>query len=130
MKMFLSKYEPYIYAVLRIAAGFLFLWHGSQKVIGFPHASFHFPPLMLYGAGPIELIGGILIMVGLWTRWAAFITSGEMAVAYWMAHAKNALLPLLNGGELAFLYCFLFLYIASRGSGKLSIDNLLGKKSA
>ena len=128
-KTFLSKYEPQIYAILRIAAGFVFLWHGSQKVLGFPPASFKGgPALVIYGAGPIELIGGILVMIGLWTNWAAFISSGTMAYAYWVIHAKNGLLPLVNGGELAFLYCFLFLYLASKGPGLFSIDSLLRKK--
>jgi len=128
-KMFLTKYEPQIYAILRIVAGFLFLWHGSQKLLGIPHASYNFPPLLHYGAGPIELIGGILIMAGLWSRWAAFIASGEMAYAFWFVHVKHGLLPLLNGGELAVLYCFLFLYLASKGSGMFSIDSLLRKKT-
>jgi putative oxidoreductase len=124
-KMFLSKYEQQIYAILRIVTGFLFLWHGSQKLLGFPHSSHPAPPFLEYGAGSIELFGGILVMIGLWTRWAAFISSGTMAYAYWSAHGLHAVLPLLNGGELAFIYCFLFLFIAARGPGVFSIDQLM-----
>lgn len=121
--MFLSKFEPQIYAVLRIVAGFLFLWHGSQKLFGVPPAGYHLSTLMLI-AGIIEFFGGLLIMLGLVTRWAAFITSGEMAFAYWYAHSTHAILPLVNRGELAVLYCFLFLFIFIKGSGIFSIDNL------
>jgi putative oxidoreductase len=121
--MFLSKYETQIYAILRIVTGFLFLWHGSQKLFNFPPTGFAMPPFLVFTAGPIEFFGGLLIMLGLWTRWAAFITSGQMAVAYWMAHGSHALLPVVNQGELAMLYCFLFLFISSKGSGIFSIDH-------
>jgi putative oxidoreductase len=80
------------------------------------------PPFITYAAGPIELIGGTLIMIGLFTHWAAFIASGEMAVAYWLVHGTKALLPIQNNGELAVLYCFIFLFIATRGGGIWSID--------
>jgi putative oxidoreductase len=76
----------------------------------------------------IEFFGGLLIMVGLWTRWAAFICSGQMAVAYWIIHGTHAVLPLLNGGELAMIYCFLFLFISAQGSGIFSVDHLLEKR--
>jgi putative oxidoreductase len=110
---------------MRIIVGFLFLWHGAQKVFGFPVAIIgDVPAFITYVAGPIELIGGTLIMIGLFTRWAAFITSGQMAVAYWMVHGTKALLPIQNNGELAALYCFVFLFIASQGSGIWSIDAL------
>ncbi len=125
---FLSKYEPYIYSVLRIVAGFLYLWHGSQKLFDFPHLGHPMPPYIIYIAGPIEFFGGLLIMTGLWTRWVAFICSGEMAYAYWTVHAWHAALPLVNGGELAIIYCFLFLYFITRGSGVVSIDHLFKKK--
>ncbi len=124
-----SKYEPYVYAVLRIVTGFLFLWHGSQKVLGIPPPAHQLTPLLVFVAGPIELLGGLFVMTGLWTRWAAFICSGMMASAYWAYHGLNELLPIVNGGELAFLYCFLFLYIFSKGSGIVSIDNLLKKRT-
>lgn len=125
MQWFLSKYSEHCYALLRIVAGFLFLWHGTQKLFGFPGGVPEgFPPFVIYGAGPIEFLGGVLIMTGLFTHWAAFIASGEMAVAYWLVHGRNAPLPIQNSGELAVLYCFLFLYVASRGAGIWSIDSL------
>ena len=127
--MFLSKYETQIYAILRIIAGFLFLWHGSQKLFSFPPVGVDMPLFIVIAAGPIEFIGGLLIMLGLWTRWAAFITSGQMAVAYWMAHGAHALLPVVNQGEMAMLYCFLFLFISAKGSGVFSIDHVREKRN-
>jgi Predicted membrane protein len=126
--MFISKYETQIYAILRIVAGFLFLWHGSQKLFDFPPAGHEIPSYIMFIAGPIEFFGGLLVMTGLWTRWAAFICSGEMAYAYWTVHGIHALLPLVNFGELAVIYCFLFLFISARGSGIFSIDNILEKR--
>ena len=125
---FLSKYETQIYAIFRIVVGFLFLWHGSQKLFGFPPAGHEMPSYIVFIAGPIEFFGGLLIMIGLWTPWVAFICSGEMAFAYWSVHGTHALLPFLNGGELAIIYCFAFLFIAARGSGILSIDQFLVKR--
>jgi putative oxidoreductase len=137
MEKFLGRYEPYIYALLRIVTGFLFLWHGSQKLLGFPPQQA--PPgsapqslsPMVATAGAIELIGGILIMIGLFAGFAAFLSSGLMAVAYFMAHfSMQAFLPLQNRGELAVLYCFVFLYIASRGAGVWSVDSLMNRGQA
>ncbi|HEY5681082.1 MAG TPA: DoxX family protein [Pseudomonadales bacterium] len=123
MANFMAGYTSQTYALLRIVAGFLFLWHGSQKLFSFPvDAMAGVPAFITYGAGGIELIGGVLVMIGLFTRWAAFICSGTMAVAYWMAHGLNALFPIQNGGELAALYCFIFLYIAAKGAGSWSVD--------
>ena len=123
MKHFMTRYEPQAYALLRIVSGFLFLWHGTQKVLGFPgEMSAGAPVFIVYIAGPIELIGGILILIGLFARWAAFLCSGLMAFAYWLAHGTSAFLPLLNGGELAVLYCFVFLFISVHGAGIWSID--------
>lgn len=123
MKAFLSRYTTHSYALMRMVVGFLFLWHGAQKLFAFPSPMpAGVPPFITYVAGPIELIGGTLIMIGLFTRWAAFIASGEMAVAYWMVHGTNALLPIQNNGELAVVYCFIFLFIATRGSGIWSMD--------
>jgi putative oxidoreductase len=120
---FLKPYEPQIYALFRIVFGFLFLWHGSQKVLGWPgEVPAGAPPAIIWTAGPLELIGGILVMIGLFTGWAAFISSGLMAAAYWIGHGTQALLPILNRGELAALYCFAFLYIAARGPGIWSVD--------
>jgi putative oxidoreductase len=120
----LARAEPQLYAIFRIVTGFLFLWHGAQKLLGFPTPP---PPgapaFVLYVAGPIELIGGILVMIGLFTRPAAFLCSGLMAGAYWLAHGTQALLPVANQGELAALYCFAFLFIAARGPGIWAIDS-------
>ena len=123
MATFMQPYGSQTYALLRIIAGFLFLWHGCQKLFGFPGTVPEgTPAFIIYVAGPIEFIGGVLIMIGLFTRWAAFICSGQMAAAYWMAHGTNALLPVVNKGELAVLYCFVFLFIAAHGGGLWSMD--------
>jgi len=126
--MFLSKYETQIYAILRIVAGFLFLWHGSQKLFGYPPAGGPIPLYLIIIAGAIEFFGGLFVMTGFLTRWAAFIASGEMAYAYWTVHGTVAVLPIVNQGELAVLYCFVFLFISAKGSGVFSIDNILAKK--
>ena len=114
--------EEQSYALLRIVTGFLFIWHGTQKLLNFP-VEFPYPlnPLM-YSAGTIEMVGGVLVMIGLFTRPAAFICSGTMAAAYWMAHGMNSVFPIINKGELAALYCFAFLFIAMRGAGIWSVD--------
>lgn len=122
--MFLQKYESQLYALLRIVAGFLFLWHGSQKLFGFPPPGGPMAAHIVAIAGPIEFFGGLLILFGLFTRWAAFIAAGEMAYAYWTAHAPRGWLPMVNHGELAMLYCFLFLFIAAAGPGRWSLDAL------
>jgi putative oxidoreductase len=123
MAAFMKNYNNQTYAALRIVVGFLFMWHGASKLFGFPvPPPGEAPAFVLYTAGPIELVGGLLIMVGFFTRWAAFLCSGLMAAAYWMAHGFNGLLPIQNHGELAAIYCFAFLYIAARGSGMWSID--------
>ena len=130
MRSFMSKYSTHCYALMRIVVGFLFLWHGSQKLFDFPGGMpGGVPAFITYVAGPIELVGGILVMIGLFTHWAAFITSGQMACAYWMAHGTKALLPIQNNGELAALYCFVFLFIATQGGGIWSVDSLIGSGS-
>jgi len=123
---FLDGYTEHTYALLRIVAGLLFMAHGVQKYFNFPVA-FEYPlnPL-LYAAGAIELIGGALIVLGLFTRPAAFIASGMSAAAYWMAHGSAGLFPIANGGELSALYCFIFLFIAARGAGIWSVDSKMG----
>ena len=124
MPHFMSRFGSQTYAALRILTGLLFLWHGSQKLFGFPMAPpSQAPDFVLYIAGPIELVGGALVMIGLFTRWSAFVCSGLMAAAYWMAHGTNHLFPILNGGELAALYCFVFLYISAQGPGIWSVDS-------
>jgi putative oxidoreductase len=126
MAGFMRSYEGETYALFRIVVGFLFFWHGSQKILGIPplppELAAQAPAFILWTSGLIELVGGLFVMVGLFTRWAAFIASGLMAFAYWMAHAFHALLPLQNQGELAVLYCFAFLYISARGGGRWSFD--------
>lgn len=128
MMNFLSAYIGQSYALMRIVTGFLFLWHGTQKLIGFPPSDFPLPGYIKWIAGPIELVGGALVMLGLFTRPAAFLCSGLMAAAYWMAHGTEALLPILNKGELAALYCFVFLLISAKGSGIWSLDSILNTK--
>lgn len=129
MNHFMSKFNSPCYALMRIVAGFLFLWHGSQKLFGFPSGiPGEVPAFIIFVAGPIELIGGVLIMIGLFTRWSAFLTSGLMAAAYWIGHGTTALLPIQNHGELAALYCFVFLFISSQGGGIWSLDAYLGNK--
>jgi len=127
MAQFMRRYDAETYAALRIVTGFLFLWHGASKLLAFPDPPPpEAPAFILYTAGPIELVGGILVMIGLFTRWAAFLCSGTMAFAYWLAHGTKALLPVQNGGELAVLYCFVFLFIAARSSGVWSVDAARG----
>jgi len=128
MAPFMRRFEDETYALLRIMSGLLFLWHGSQKLLGFPKEAPDAPAFILYVAGPIELVGGLLLVMGLFTRWAAFFCSGLMAAAYWMAHGTKHLLPMLNGGELAVLYCFVFLYIAANGPGIWSADGARGER--
>lgn len=122
MATFLRSYQPQTYALLRIVTGFLFLWHGTQKLFSLPVPPPPVPSFVIYIGGPIELIGGFLVMIGLFAGWAGFVCSGMMAAAYWMVHGPQALLPIQNGGELAALYCFVFLYIAAHGSGIWSVD--------
>ncbi|HSF22667.1 MAG TPA: DoxX family protein [Blastocatellia bacterium] len=127
MEKWLGKYSNFFYALMRIVAGFLFACHGAQKLFGVLGGQKQEASLMIV-AGVIEFGGGLLIAMGLFTGFAAFICSGQMAVAYFKQHALGASIwPIVNRGELAALYCFVFLYIASRGSGILSIDALVGK---
>lgn len=125
MTRWLGRFAPYLYALLRIMAGFLFFQHGLPKLFG----GFGRPaPAELFSqmglAGLVEVIGGALISIGLFTSPVAFIASGEVAWAYFQAHAPRGFWPVTNGGELAALYCFVFLYFAAMGSGKLSVDSV------
>jgi putative oxidoreductase len=129
MPTFMHAFAPQAYALMRIVAGLLFLWHGTQKLLAFPTPPPPIPAFVTYVAGPIELIGGLLVMVGFYAGWAAFLCSGLMAFAYWMVHGFKALFPIVNGGELAALYCFVFLYISSQGSGIWSVDAAGNKAS-
>ena len=119
----MQAHETRVYAALRIVTGFLFLCHGLSKVFGVlvptPEGA---PAFVIWTAGPIELVGGALVMIGLFTRQAAFLSSGLMAFAYWMGHGLHAPLPIQNQGELAVIYCFVFLYISARGAGMWSVD--------
>jgi putative oxidoreductase len=121
----LSRWQPQILALLRIVVGLLFLEHGLSKFFGFP-VPFPLPgplPPLLVAAGVIEVVGGALVTLGLFTRLAAFIASGEMAVAYWIQHFPKSPWPLANQGEGAILFCFIFLYLAAAGPGAWSIDD-------
>ena len=128
MDRWLGRHAERAYALLRIVAGLLFACHGAQKLFGaLGGTAMTSNPMMLVG-GIIEFGGGLLIAIGLFTSWAAFLASGEMAVAYFMVHAKGGFWPIINKGELAVVYCFLFLYIAARGSGPYSVDAAMRKR--
>jgi len=129
----LGKFSPQIYALMRIAIGLLFAQHGGQKILGLfggmgDDGATAAVGSMMFFAGLIELVGGLLIAVGFKADYAAFLSSGQMASAYFMAHAGRALMPIQNRGELAVVYAFIFLYIASKGSGVWSVDACFGSK--
>ena len=126
----LSGWAPRFQSVLRIVAGLLILQHGAQKILGFPpggHGGFSMSSLSTLAgwSGPIELVGGVLIVLGLFSRPTAFILSGFTAVAYWMVHASQSPYPINNGGELAALYCFVFLYLFFAGPGPIALDSMM-----
>ena len=124
MEKFLGRYADVTYALLRFISGAMLMCHGAQKILGLLGGQKATDPLMQVG-GIIELVGGLMIAIGLQAGWAAFIASGMMAVAYFMVHASGGFWPIVNKGELAVLYCFVFLYIASRGSGAYSVDRAI-----
>lgn len=133
MTLSLQRYAPFLLGLLRIVAGLLFLSHGLVKLFGFPPGAQPGPqPLMtMFGVGGvIELVAGALIALGLLTRAAAFVASGEMAVGYWLYHASKGFYPAVNGGDAAILYCFLFLYLVAAGPGAFALDGLIGAKRA
>ncbi len=123
----LTNCSPRLLSILRIITAFLFMQHGGMKLLGFP-APFPMGEVHLFSliglAGVLELAGGFLLLIGLFTRPVAFILSGEMAVAYFMAHAPHGFWPVLNGGEAAVLYCFVFLYLAAAGGGEWSVGRM------
>ena len=122
---FLDRWQGSLLSILRIVTALLFVEHGSSKLLGFPHIDM--PMAITVGslpwiAGVFELFGGLLLLFGLFTRPVAFILSGEMAVAYWMAHAPKSTFPAANGGDAAILFCFVFLYFAAAGPGPWAIS--------
>ncbi len=120
----LTALAPYFLALLRVITALLFLSHGTMKILGIPASDFQPPLMSIFGiAGIIEIVAGVLIVIGLFTRIAAFISSGMMAVAYFMVHAGQAFVPAQNGGEAAVLFCFIFLYLVFAGPGAFAIDN-------
>ena len=123
MSAALDRWSPYALAVLRIVTALLFIEHGTQKLFGFPASQMDGSlPTMLLVAALLEAVGGILVLVGLFTRPVAFILSGQMAVAYFIAHGPKSFFPALNGGDAAILFCFIFLYLVFAGPGAFSVD--------
>jgi len=126
----LQRWAPRTLSILRVAAAFLFMPNGTLKLFHYPvppHPITHLPPLMVV-AGVLECFGGLLLLLGLFTRPVAFILSGEMATAYFKAHAPRGFWPVLNNGDLAAVYCFVFLYLAVAGGGPWSLDRLWQQK--
>lgn len=121
----LGALAPWFLALLRIVTALLFMSHGTMKLLGFPASDFQPPLLSLFGvAGILEIVGGILLVLGLFTRPVAFILAGQMAVAYFMVHAPQTFFPLQNNGESAVLFCFIFLYLVFAGPGAAAVDNI------
>ncbi|MGE0597127.1 MAG: DoxX family protein [Hyphomonadaceae bacterium] len=129
---FLDRFSGQLLSILRIVSALLFLAHGTAKLFQFPATEmFTEPPevgTLMWIAGAMEVAGGGLLLVGLLTRPVAFVLSGMMAVAYWMAHAPQGMHPILNGGELAIMFCFAFLYIAAAGGGPWALDAIMKRK--
>ena len=129
----LSRWQPQLLAILRIMAALLFLEHGTAKLFGFPVTIEGLPdplPPLILASAIIELIAGVLIAIGLFTRLAAFIAAGEMAVAYWIGHATRGFWPVANEGDAAILYCFIFLYLVAAGAGAWSVDGARTRRLA
>ena len=126
----LSRYQPQLLAVLRIVTALLFIEHGTMKLFHFPAAQMEGPlPPLIMVAAIIELVAGIMVALGLFTRLAAFIAAGEMAVAYFMGHASQGVFPANNGGDAAILFCFIYFYLIFAGPGAWSLDGMRGRSS-
>ena len=134
MTFFMKSFQDQTYALMRIISGYVLIWHGTQKLFGFPGEDPPATGYMFWLAGPIEFLGGLLLIIGLFTRPVAFICSGFAAAAYWMAHGSfdalpgSALLPITNRGDLAFLMCVVYLHISARGAGIWSGDAARGDR--
>jgi putative oxidoreductase len=130
---FLDKFSGPLLSILRIVSALLFMEHGTSKLLGFPPTEmFAQPPetgSLIWIAGVLEMVGGALLALGLFTRPVAFVLSGQMAVAYWTAHASQSFYPVQNQGDAAILFCFVFLYIAATGGGPWALDRVLAKKA-
>jgi putative oxidoreductase len=120
-----NEWEPRVLSIVRIMVGLMFMEHGMSKLLGFPSGPSPSMFALSWFAGVIELVGGALVVLGLFTRFAALIMSGEMAFAYFLSHAPRSFFPMLNGGDAAVLYCFIFLYLAVAGGGCWSLDQLI-----
>ena len=127
-----TVWAPRVLSIVRVVSALIFMAHGTQKLLNFPPRANNAPApdlFSLYGvAGTMEIVGGILLVFGLFTRPVAFLLSGEMAVAYWMSHAPRSVFPVLNGGDASILYCFIFLYLAVAGGGAWSLDRMIWKR--
>jgi putative oxidoreductase len=129
---FSERWAPSAIGVLRIVTALLFFEHGAAKLLGFPATPMAHPAMwsLPWIAGLFELVGGFLLIIGLWTRWVAFLLAGEMAVAYWYVHAQQGFFPILNMGEGAILYCFIFLTLFVVGAGEFSVDKVIASKAS
>ena len=127
-----DSWRPQFLSILRIVTALLFIVHGTSKILGWPDTSMSFPPpwTLFWMAGMLELLGGLALLLGALTRPVAFLLSGEMAIAYWMIHAPESLFPMINRGEAAILFCFVFLYFVFAGPGPWSVDCWWQKRKA
>ena len=129
---FSERWAPSVIGVLRIVTALLFFEHGTAKLLGFPATDMAHPAMwsLPWIAGLFELVGGFLLLIGLWTRWVALLLCGEMAVAYWYVHAQQSIFQILNMGEAAILYCFIFLTLFVIGAGEISVDKILARRAS
>ena len=125
-----ARWTPAALTALRVVTGLLFLQHGTGKILGFPWSSMAHPPFgsLFWAAGWMELIGSVMLILGLFTRPVAFLLAGEMAIAYWLIHAPDSFYPIINRGETAVLFCFIFLLFVATGGGKWSLDCMIARR--